>query len=241
MCWDVFCLLIFRPLNLQAVTDVVDQVIEPIKYAMGFLKVSVDDIKEFFNNLKIGRRLEETIRAHRLKEQAHRQLAEVRGRLLHARSDHVLDGIKERLRLDINQGLEAHFAERKRRRLSLAGAAAAGGVTSELISIKKLSISIPLYFYSRLLIETDKDELFQKELVKVDFDKALNLPLVPTPFYLQLGASFNVNLDLQIQLVGDFKALLEIKVDGLGLTFDLSTNADEPVGFSFGDLTHTIT
>lgn len=203
--------------------------VAPIKEAIEHIEGAVEEIKNFFNKIQVRRQLEETLRVHALKEQVHRQLAEVQGRLLHAKSDHVLDGTKERLQLDINQRLEAHFAERKRRRLE-----------SELITIKKLSLSIPLYFYTRLLIETDREKIIQKKLVKVDVDEDFSVPLPMTPFIVKLATSFNVDLDLTLKVEGDFKALLEIRVDGLGLTFDLSTNADEPVVFSNGDWSHAI-
>ena len=217
--------------------------IKPIKHAIDAVKGFVDDLKRFINDITggaiFGRRLEETTRARQLKEQAHRQLeqahrqlAEVRGRLLHAKDEHARGGIKERLQLDINRGLEAHFTEPKlaaRRRL----------VAGELFAIRNLIVSIPLDLNSRLLIEVKKEEDIEKELVNVDEDFGVYYGLTPTPFVVRLAASFNAKLDLGVRFEGDFKALLNIVINRMAVNFDLSTaGAGKRVSFSKGDWTH---
>eukprot|EP00964_Phaeocystis_antarctica_P016185 scaffold8941_cov44-Phaeocystis_antarctica.AAC.2 len=84
------------------------------------------------------------VHARGLKEQAHRQLEQVRGRLLHADNDDARDSTKERLLSDVHRRLEVHLAERK---------LAARQLGSELVSISSLKASIQLGFDSRLLIE----------------------------------------------------------------------------------------
>ena len=218
--------------HLQAVKDAVDRVIQPIKDAIDAVKDFVDNLNEFVDGISIGRRLEEMTRARGLKEQAHRQLAEVRGRLLHAENEHARGGIKERLHLDINRGLEAHFTEPKqaaRRRLE----------AGELITISNLIVSIPLNLTSRLLIEVKKMEEYEWNLVDVDKDFELSFPLGPTPFTIKLAVSFIAKLDLEVRFEGDFKALLNIVIIRMAVNFDLSTkDAGERAVFDKGDWTH---
>ena len=225
--------------NPQAVKGAVDTVIQPIKDAIGVVEGFVQDLKTFFDNLR-RRQLEEVTHAEvvhtrGLKEQAHRQLAEVRGRLLHADTDHARDGTKDRLLLDVNRRLEAHFAERK---------LAARRLAPELITIKKLMVSISFNLNSRLLIEyltpQRRPGNWKFSMAKQDHAFELNIPLMPTPFIIKLATSFSVDLSLEVKLEGDVKAKLELVVDRMAVDFDLSTSAPERAVLSEGDWTHTI-
>ena len=223
--------------NPQAVKGAVDTVIQPIKDAIGVVEGFVKNLKTFFDKISLGRRLEEVTHAEvayarGLKEQAHSQLEQVRGRLLHADNDHARDGTKERLQLDINRRLEAHFAERK---------LAARRLESELITINNLKVSISFNLNSRLLIEGQRDADYLFPLAKQDNAKEKMIPLVPTPFVVKLATSFSVDFFLKVKLEGDFKAQLDLVVDRMAVDFDLSTNAGERAVVSEGDWTHTIT
>ena len=229
-----------RLFNLQAVKDAVERVIQPIEDAVNAVKGFVDDLKNFFDSISFrrrleemtrARRLEEMTRARRLKEQAHRQLGEVQLRLLHAKDEHARGGITERLQLDINRRLEAHFTEPKlaaRRRLD----------AGELITISNLVVKIPLNLNSRLLIEVQRDWDFDKTLVEVDEAFEVNMPLSPTPFTIRLAGSFDAELKLEVEAEADFKALLYIVINDMFVEFDLSTGAGRRAVFSEGDWTH---
>ena len=96
---------------VQAVKDAVKAVIKPIEFAVEQVETFVKSLKDF-DGLSFGRRLEElapayTVHAYGLKDQAHRQLEKVRGRLLHADNDNAHESIKERLQLDVYRRLEA--------------------------------------------------------------------------------------------------------------------------------------
>ena len=126
-----------------------DRVVGPIKDAVDEVKTFVETLDDFVGDLSFGRRLEELtpaemVHARGLKEQAHRQLEQVRGRLLHADNDDAHDSTKERLLSDVHRRLEVHLAERK---------LAARQLGSELVSISSLKASIQLGLDSRLLIE----------------------------------------------------------------------------------------
>jgi len=224
--------------NPQAVKGAVDTVIQPIKDAIAVVEGVVKDIKRFFDDLDLRRRqLEEVTHAEvvhtrGLKEQAHRQLAEVRGRLLHADTDHARHGTQELLQLDINRRLEAHFAERK---------LAARRLEGEIIEIKKLKVSISFNLNSRLLIESTRTGFYPFQMAKKNRAFEQIIPLSPTPFLLKLATSFSVDLSLMIKLEGDFKAQLELVVDRMAVDFDLSESARERAIVSEGDWTHTIT
>ena len=229
-----------RLFNLQAVKDAVERVIQPIEDAVNAVKGFVDDLKNFFDSISFrrrleemtrARRLEEMTRARRLKEQAHRQLERVQVRLLHAKDEHARGGITERLQLDINRRLEAHFTEPKlaaRRRLD----------AGELITISNLVVKIPLNLNSRLLIEVQRDWDFDKTLVEVDEAFEVNMPLSPTPFTIRLAGSFDAELKLEVEAEADFKALLYIVINDMFVEFDLSTGAGRRAVFSEGDWTH---
>ena len=222
--------------NPQAVKEAVDTVIQPIKNAIGVVEGFVQILRNVFDNLR-RRQLEEVTHAEvvhtrGLKEQAHRQLAEVRGRLLHADTDHARDGTKELLQLDINRRLEAHFAERK---------LAARRLEGEVIEIKKLKVSISFNLNSRLLIEATRAGTRKFQMAKEDRAFERNIPLGPTPFLLKLATSFSVDFSLEVMLGGDFKAQLKIVVDRMAVDFDLSTSARERALLSEGNWTHTIT
>ena len=223
--------------NPQAVKGAVDTVIQPIKDAIGVVEGFVQDLKTFFDSISLGRRLEEVTHAEvayarGLKEQAHSQLEQVRGRLLHADNDHARDGTKERLQLDINRRLEAHFAERK---------LAARRLEDELITIKKLMVSISFNLNSRLLIEAQRRGTRKFSMAKHDNAFELNIPLMPTPFVIKLATSFSVDFSLEVGLEGDVKAKLELVVDRMAVDFDLSRDAGKRAVLSEGDWTHTIT
>ena len=214
-----------------------DTVIGPIKDAMDAVERFVKTLKDFFEGLPFRRRLEELkpadiVHVRGLKEEAHRQLAEVRGRLLHADTDHARDGTKDRLLLDVNRRLEAHFAERKQ---------AARRLEGEVIEIKKLKVSISFNLNSRLLIEAQKTGNWKFSMAKQDQAFEQNIPLNPTPFLLKLATSFSVDFSLEVTLEGDFKAQLKLVVDRMAVDFDLSTSARERAVLSEGDWTHTIT
>ena len=223
--------------NPQAVKGAVDTVIQPIKDAIGVVEGFVQDLKTFFDSISLGRRLEEVthaevVHARGLKEQAHRQLEQVRGRLLHVDTGHARDGTKDRLLLDVNRRLEAHFAERKQ---------AARRLEGEVIEIKKLKVSISFNLNSRLLIEAQKTGNWKFSMAKQDQAFEQNIPLNPTPFLLKLATSFSVDFSLEVTLEGDFKAQLKLVVDRMAVDFDLSTSARERAVLSEGDWTHTIT
>ena len=214
-------------------------VIEPITVAVEEVKKFVDTLKNYFDGLSFRRRLEElttaeVAHAHGLKDQAHRQLTEVRGRLLHADNDDARDSTNERLVLDIHRRLEAHLAERKLAARQL-------GSDDQLISISSLKASITLEIDSRMLIEGQKDDLLLLPLVTEDkaIDMIIGLP--PTPFVVKLSAAFSADIHLAVEVEGDFKALVHLVASGMGVTFDLSTGADKPAVFSEGDWTQAIT
>ena len=213
---------------------------------------------DVFDGLSIRRRLDdmthaEMIHARGLKEQAHRQLEQVRGSLLHAKRDHArgADGAKERLLLDVNRRLKKHFAGRKlaaRRRLQ-------GGVSlaDELITISSLDVSISFNLNSRLLIESQREEGFLLPLVQFEDEgeDGVELPndliagwpeYAPALFAIKLKKSFTVDLSLEVSLEVDFKALLHIVVNRMTVDFDLSTNAGgERAVLSEGDWTYIST
>ena len=214
-----------------------DTVIQPIEAAVNDTHTFVQTLKTFFDGLSFGRRLEELtpadmVHARGLKEHAHRQLAEVRGRLLHADTDHARDGTKERLQLDINRRLEAHFAERKLTARRLEG---------ELITINKLKVRISLNLASRLLIEGEMQEDYTFSLIKQDIDDLQIFILSNTPFFVKLATSFSVDCSLEVKVEADFKALVHVVVNRMAVDFDLSTDAGERAVLSEGDWTHTIT
>ena len=225
---------------LQAVKDVVDSVMGPINDAVAEVEKFVKTLKGFFDDLSFRRRLEELtpaemVHARGLKEQAHRQLAEVRGRLLHANHDDAHASTKERLLGDVHRRLEVHLAERNlvaRRQL---------GSGSELLSISSLKASIKLGLDSRLLIEGQIEKNEHLPLATKDGSFETMIPLYPTPFIGKLVVSFSVDASLGVQLEADLKALVHLVVDGMGVDFNLATGAQNPVVFSKGDWTQTIT
>uniref|UniRef100_A0A7S0F1E8 Uncharacterized protein n=1 Tax=Phaeocystis antarctica TaxID=33657 RepID=A0A7S0F1E8_9EUKA len=220
---------------VKAVKDAVDEVIKPIEAAVNEVKQFVKTLKDFFESLSFRRRLEEltpaeVARARGLKEQAHSQLEQVRGRLLHADNDDARDSTKERLLLDVHRRLEAHLAERK---------LAARQLGSELVSISSLKASITLEINSRMRIEGQKDDNLLIPFVSADKAIEKLIPLPPTPFAVKLSAAFSADIHLEVQVEGDFKALVRLVSSGMGVTFDLSTGADNPAVFSDGDWTNS--
>ena len=206
----------------------------PIKDAVAEVKAFVKELKSFFDGLSFGRRLEEltpaeVVHARGLKEQAHSQLEQVRGRLLHADNDDARDSTKERLLLDVHRRLEAHLAERKLLALP------------ELLSISSLKTSILFNLDSRMLIEAQKDQRYLFPLVTKDNKKQVRIPLSPLPFTLKLAGSFSVDVLLEVEAERDLKARVHLVLDGMGIEFDLSTGAENRVVFSEGDWTQTIT
>ena len=240
----LFILLNFLSINLllrlqtpQAVKNAVDRVIGPIREAVAEVEKFVKTLKDFFDGLSFGRRLEELtpaemVHARGLKEQAHRQLEQVRGRLLHADNDDARDSTKERLLSDVHRRLEVHLAERK---------LAARQLGSELVSISSLKASIQLELDSRLLIEGQIEKRYLLPLATKDESFEMIIPLYPTPFFVKLAASFSVDASLEVQLEADLKALVHLVVDGMGVDFDLATGAKNPVVFSEGNWTQSIT
>ena len=211
-------------------------VIEPITVAVEEVKKFVDTLKNYFDGLSFRRRLEELtpadmVHARGLKEEAHRQLTEVRGRLLHADNDDARDSIKERLNLDIHRRLEAHLAERK---------LAARQLDAELVSISNLKVSITFTLDSRMLIEAQKDQdhFFPLATKSNGFERFM--PLRPTPFTVRLAASFSVDVFLRVKVEGDAKAEVHLVGNRIGIEFDLSSGANERAIFK-GDWTQTIT
>ena len=229
----------FPVCNPQAVKHAVTRVVGPIEDAVEEVKAFVETLKKVFDRLKgvFGRRLEELtpaemVHARGLKEEAHRQLTEVRGRLLHADNDDARDSTKERLLLDVHRRLESHLAERK---------LTARQLGSELVSISSLKASIQLALDSRLLIEGQIEENYLLPLASEDESFEKIIPLSGTPFLVRLGGSFRVDASLGVQLEADLKALVHLVVDGIGVDFDLATGAHNPVVFSKGNWTQTIT
>ena len=223
----------FPVCNPQAVKHAVNRVVGPIEDAVEEVKAFVETLKKVFDRLKgvFGRRLEELtpaemVHARGLKEEAHRQLTEVRGRLLHADNDDARDSTKERLLLDVHRRLEAHLAGRK---------LTARQLGSELVSISSLKASIKLALDSRSVITGNikKDYLFPLASEAESFEKII--PLGPTPFFVRLAGSFNVDAALQVRLEADLKALVHLVVDGMAVDFDLATGAQNPVVFSEGN------
>ena len=221
----------FPVCNPQAVKNAVDRVVGPIKDAVEEVKAFVKTLKDFFDGLSFGRRLKELtpaemVHARGLREQAHRQLEQVRGRLLHADNDDARDSTKERLLLDVHRRLEAHLAGRK---------LTARQLGSELVSISSLKASIKLSLDSRSVIKgnIEKDYLFPLASEAESFEKII--PLGPTPFFVRLAGSFSVDAALQVRLEADLKALVHLVVDDIGVDFDLATGAQNPVVFSEGD------
>ena len=214
-----------------------DEVIKPIEAAVNEVKKFVNTLKEFFEGLSFRRRLEElttaeVAHARGLKDQAHRQLEQVRGRLLHADNDDARDSTKERLLSDVHRRLEAHLAERK---------LAARQLGPELVSISSLKVSIQLGLDSRLLIEGQIEKNYLLPLATKDESFEKIIPLGTTPFFVKLAASFSVDASLEVRLEADLKALVHLVVDGMGVDFDLATGAENPVVFSEGDWTQSIT
>ena len=223
----------FPVCNPQAVKHAVNRVVGPIEDAVEEVKAFVETLKKVFDRLKgvFGRRLEELtpaemVHARGLKEEAHRQLTEVRGRLLHADNDDARDSTKERLLLDVHRRLEAHLAGRK---------LTARQLGSELVSISSLKASIKLAFDSRSVITGNikKDYLFPLASEAESFEKII--PLNPTPFFARLAGSFSVDAALEVRLEADLKALVHLVVDGMAVDFDLATGAQNPVVFSEGN------
>ena len=213
--------------------------IKPIKAAVDEVKKFVQTLKNYFDGLSFRRRLEElttaeVAHARGLKEQAHRQLEQVRGRLLHADSDDTRGSTNERLVLDIHRRLEAHLAARKLAARQL-------GSDDQLISISSLKASITLEINSRMRIEGQKDDNLLIPFVSADKAIEKLIPLPPTPFAVKLSAAFSADIHLEVQVEGDFKALVRLVSSGMGVTFDLSTGADNPAVFSDGDWTQAIT
>ena len=211
--------------------------IDPIKVAIEEVKAFVEELKSFFDGLSFGRRLEEltpaeVVHARGLKEQAHRQLEQVRGRLLHADSDDAHGSTNERLVLDIHRRLEAHLAERKLAARQL-------GSDDQLISISSLKASITLEINSRMLIEGQKDDNLRIPFVSADKAIEVLIPLPPTPFAVKLSAAFSADIHLEVEVGGDFKALVRLVANGMGVTFDLGGRV--PIVFSVGDWTQAIT
>ena len=216
-----------------------DTVIGPIKDAIDAVEGFIQTLKDFFEGLPFRRRLEELkpadiVHVRGLKEEAHRQLEQVRGRLLHAGSDDARGSTNEQLVLDIHGRLEAHLAERKLAARQL-------GSDDQLISISSLKASITLEINSRMLIEGQKDDNLRIPFVSADKAIEVLIPLPPTPFAVKLSAAFSADIHLEVQVEGDFKALVRLVSSGMGVTFDLSTGADNPAVFSDGDWTQAIT
>ena len=214
-----------------------DTVIGPIKDAMDAVERFVKTLKDFFEGLPFRRRLEElttaeVAHARGLKEQAHRQLEQVRGRLLHVDSDDARGSTNERLVLDIHRRLEAHLAERKLAARQL-------GSDDQLISISSLKASITLEINSRMRIEGQKDDDLLLPLVTEDKAIETLIPLPPTPFAVKLSAAFSADIHLEVEVGGDFKALVRLVANGMGVTFDLGGRV--PIVFSEGDWTQAIT
>ena len=213
-----------------------DRVIGPIREAVAEVEKFVKTLKDFFDGLSFGRRLEELtpaeiVHARGLKEQAHRQLEQVRGRLLHADNDDARDSTKERLLSDVHRRLEVHLAERK---------LAARQLGPELVSISSLKVSIQLGLDSRLLIEGQIEKNYLLPLATKDESFEKIIPLGTTPFFVKLAASFSVDASLEVRLEADLKALVHLVVDGMGVDFNLATGAKNPVVFSEGNWTQSI-
>ena len=215
-----------------------DKVISPIKSAIEAVEKFIETLKEFFDDLSFRRRLEEVTHAelahaHGLKEQAHRQLEQVRGRLLHADNDDARGSTNERLLvIDIHRRLEAHLAERKLAARQL-------GSDDQLISISSLKASITLEINSRMRIEGQKDDNLLIPFVSADKAIEKLIPLPPTPFAVKLSAAFSADIHLEVEVGGDFKALVRLVANGMGVTFDLGGRV--PIVFSVGDWTQAIT
>ena len=229
----------FPVCNPQAVKHAVNRVVGPIEDAVEEVKAFVETLKKVFDRLKgvFGRRLEELtpaemVHARGLKEEAHRQLTEVRGRLLHADNDDARDSTKERLLLDVHRRLEAHLAGRK---------LTARQLGSELVSISSLKASILFNLDSRMHIEAQEDQRYTFPLATKPNAKEVHIPLPPTPFTIKLAGSFSVDVLLEVEAERDLKARVHLVLDGMGIEFDLSTGAENRVVFSEGDLTQTIT
>ena len=214
-----------------------DRVVAPIKDAVAEVEKFVKTLKDFFDGLSFGRRLEELtpaemVHARGLKEQAHRQLEQVRSRLLHADSDDTRGSTNERLVLDIHRRLEAHLAARKLAARQL-------GSDDQLISISSLKASITLEINSRMRIEGQKDDNLRIPFVSADKAIEKLIPLPPTPFAVKLSAAFSADIHLEVEVGGDFKALVRLVANGMGVTFDLGGRV--PIVFSVGDWTQAIT
>ena len=213
-----------------------DRVIQPITDAINAVEGFVKTLKDFSDSISLRRRLGEVahaeiVHARDLKEQAHRQLEQVRGRLFHADNDHARDGTKERLLLDVNRRLEAHVAERK---------LVARRLARELITISNLKVSILFNLNSRMLIEGQVERDYLLPLAKEETDLEKSIPLPPTPFVAKLATSFSVDFSLRVKLEGDLKALVHLVVNRMAVNFDLSTNAGERAVLSAGDWTNII-
>ena len=214
-----------------------DAVIAPITVAINAVEEFIQTLKELFDGLPFRRRLEEMkpadiVHVRGLKEQAHRQLEQVRGRLLHADSDDARGSTNERLVLDIHRRLEAHLAARKLAARQL-------GSDDQLISISSLKASITLEINSRMRIEGQKDDDLLLPLVTEDQAIEMLIALPPTPFAVKLSAAFSADIHLEVEVGGDFKALVRLVANGMGVTFDLGGRV--PIVFSVGDWTQAIT
>ena len=208
-------------------------VIEPITVAIEEVEKFVNTLKNYFDGLSFGRRLEELtpadmVHARGLKDEAHRQLEQVRGRLLHADNDNARDIIKERLNLDVHRRLEAHLAERKR---------TARQLDAELVSISNLKVSITLTLDSRMLIEAQKDKYHVFPLATKSNGHEKYITLSPTPFVVKLAASFGVDVSLRVKVEGNVNALVHLVGNRMGIEFDLSSGANQRAMLSEGDWT----
>ena len=223
---------------VQAVKNSVDAVIDPIKFALNDVEKFVNSLKDYFDGLPFGRRLEELtpadmVHAYGLKDQAHRQLEQVRGRLLHADNDNARDSTKERLQLDVHRRLEAHLAERKLAARQL-------HADLQLVSISNLKVNITFTLDSRMVIKAQEDaaHLFALPTKSNTFGQIV--PLLPTPFIVRLAGSFSVDVSLQVKVEGQVNALVHLVAENVGITFDLSSGANKRLTFT-GDWGHTIT
>eukprot|EP00964_Phaeocystis_antarctica_P138785 scaffold103442_cov48-Phaeocystis_antarctica.AAC.1 len=84
-----------------------------------------------------------------------------------------------------------------------------------------------------------KDYLLPLATEDDSFEK--NIPIPYTPFYVKLAASFSVDASLEVQLEANLKALVHLVVDSMGVDFNLATGAENPVVFSEGNWTQSIT
>eukprot|EP00964_Phaeocystis_antarctica_P070443 scaffold42902_cov65-Phaeocystis_antarctica.AAC.1 len=83
------------------------------------------------------------------------------------------------------------------------------------------------------------DENFLLPLVTEDKAIEMLIALPPTPFAVKLSAAFSADIHLEVEVGGDFKALVRLVANGMGVTFDLGGRV--PIVFSVGDWTQAIT